>query len=240
MKRRRRSLLLIVSLLFGAAVAVGGVLAALVKYVPPAYTRACREEATDAVKSTEMLSRVTELQQELQAAKPSWGGSFPADDFNAFLRDAFERGGTFDGTLDRRVRSPRVWTDGDRLTVAARYQASPFESLESDWTTTVVSVELRLWVVSQKPNTVAVEVCSLTAGALPVGAQRYLDRLGEAARASNAEVTWFRTGGHPVGLFRFYASLPQAPVQIQSVTVADGRLAVSGKGAQALLDAATP
>ena len=238
--KRRRSLLLISTLLFGTLVTVTVVLGALVKYEPAAYRAACREEATDAVKATEMLSRVTELQQELQTAKADWGGSFSAADFNAFLRDAFERGGTFDGTLDRRVKSPRVWADGDRLTVAARYQASPFESLESEWTTTVVSVELRLWVVSQKSNTVAVEVCSLTAGALPISAQRYLDRLGEAARASNTEVTWYRNDGHPVGLFHFYASLPQAPVQIQSVTVADGRLAVSGKGAQALLDAANP
>ena len=238
--KRRRSLLLVVLLLATSLTVVVGVLAALAKYEPAAYRAACRDEATDAVKSTEMLSRVTELQQELQIAKADWGASFVAVDFNAFLRDSFERGGTFDGTLDRRVRSPRVWIDGDRLTIAARYQASPVASLESDWTTTVVSVELKVWVVSKKSNTVAVEVCKLTAGALPIGAQRYLDRLGEAARESNAEVTWYRNDGHPVGLFRFYASQPQAPVQIQSVTVADGRLTVGGKGVQALADAANP
>jgi len=238
--KRRRSLLLIVLLLSTAATVVVAVLGALVRYEPAAYRAACREEDTDAAKSTETLSRVTELQQELQIAKPDWGGSFAAADFNAFLRDSFERGGTFDGTLDRRVRSPRVWTDGDRLTIAARYQASPFASLESEWTTTVVSVELKVWVVSKKSNTVAVEVCRLAAGALPISAQRYLDRLGEAARESNTEVTWYRNAGHPVGLFRFYASQPQAPVQIQSVTVADGRLTVAGKGVQALADAANP
>jgi hypothetical protein len=238
--KRRRSFLLALVLVTGAVTAVVAGLAALLRYEPPEYREACRDRATDAVKASEMLTAVTELQQELQSAREDWGATFAVDDLNAFLRDSFERGGTFDGTLAGRIASPRLWTDGDTLTVAARYQMAPVPSMERDWTTTVVSATVRVWVVSKKTNTVAVEVLSLKAGALPVGAQRYLDRLGEAARESNTEVTWYRHDGHPVGLFRFYANQQQPPVLIQSVAAGDGKITVGGKGANALTEPVVP
>ena len=59
---------------------------------------------------------------------------------------------------------------------------------------------------------------------------RFGSNVAEAHNADEIRITF---NGPPSQLTSFAA-------EIQSVTVADGRLAVSGKGAQALLDAATP
>lgn len=212
-----------------AATAAAALAATLLKQQPAFYDAACHEEVTDPAKAALLFTRFTDLQQDIRESKPDWGRGIDADELNAFLRENLERGASLDGTLNRRIRSPRVAIDGDRLTVAARYQAAPFEFLECDSTTVVVSVEMKIWVVSQRQNTVAVEITRLAAGAVPIGAQRYLDRLAEAARDANVEVTWYRNNGNPVGLFRFYADLSRPTTLIRTAKIADGRLTVGGK-----------
>jgi hypothetical protein len=93
----------------------------------------------------------------------------------------------------------------------------------------VVWVELRVWLVANETNLVAVEVCELRTGSLPVGSQSILDSITEAARDSNIEVTWYRSGSNPVGLFRFYADQPRPTSQILTLEVKDGKISVAGR-----------
>ena len=60
--------------------------------------------------------------------------------------------------LPKGFHSPRVAIDGDRLKLGFRYG-------EGFWST-VVSVELRVWLVADEVNLMAVEVCDLRAGRL--------------------------------------------------------------------------
>jgi hypothetical protein len=93
----------------------------------------------------------------------------------------------------------------------------------------VVWVELKVWLVANDTNVVAVEVCDLRAGGVPIGSQSILDAITEAARGSNIELTWYRHKSNPVGLFRFYADQPQPAAQIVTLEVKDGQLTVAGR-----------
>jgi len=78
-------------------------------------------------------------------------------------------------------------------------------------------------------NTVAVEFCKVTAGAVPIGSQSQLDKITEAAKDSNIDVMWYRHDGNPVGLFRFYADQSRPTTHIRTVAVGDGRVTIGGK-----------
>ena len=59
----------------------------------------------------------------------------------------------------------------------------------------------------------------LRAGQLPITSQSILDSIAEAARGSNIEVTWYRNGSNPVGLFRLYADQPRPAAQVLTLEV---------------------
>ena len=113
--------------------------------------------------------------------------------------------------------------DGDRLKLGFKYG-------DGFWST-VIWVELRVWLVKEEKNVVAVEVCDLRTGSLPVGSQSVLDSITESAREWNIDVTWYRRGGNPVGLFRFFANQADPASQICTLEVNDGRIVVGGRSA---------
>jgi hypothetical protein len=77
-----------------------------------------------------------------------------------------------------------------------------------------------------------VEVCDLRTGSLPVGSQSVLDSISESAREWNIDVTWYRNGSNPVGLFRFFANqVGQPSSQILTLEVKDGKIMVAGRSA---------
>jgi hypothetical protein len=75
----------------------------------------------------------------------------------------------------------------------------------------------------------AVEVCELRAGQLGVGSQSVLDSIGDAARASNIEVTWYRYNGNPVGLFQFFPDQPRPASQVRTLEVQEGKIVIAGQ-----------
>jgi isocitrate/isopropylmalate dehydrogenase len=66
---------------------------------------------------------------------------------------------------------------------------------------------------------VALELQSLHAGALPVAAHSLLERISEAARQNNVDVTWYRHEGHPVALLRFQADQDRPTVKLEHLYV---------------------
>jgi hypothetical protein len=99
---------------------------------------------------------------------------------------------------------------------------------EGFWST-VVWLEMRAWLVKDQVNVAAVEVCELRAGRLPFGTQSILDKIGDVARESSIEVTWYRHGSNPVGLFKFFAKQPQPTSQVLTLEVKDGKVVVAGR-----------
>ena len=220
MRRRtgRRSALLLLALV---TLAVGGFAAAL-KYEPPFYVAAERAAASVdlATQSSRLMTRVQGLSNDV-ATKAEWGATFEADELNCFLEEYARE---LDERLGGTAHAPRVGIAGDRISFGLRMGTCPFS--------TVVSVELRAWLVKAEPNCLAVEIESIRAGAIPVAGQSILDRVSEAARESHVDVTWYRHGGKPVGLFRFFTDQGRRTTkQLRSVRVEDGQLRVAGRTA---------
>lgn len=208
-------------LIFVAAVAaIGGVLVALLKQQPGFYTRAevTAPREDDSRRASELQTRLSELQAEV-FAEESWGMQFTQDDVNAFFRQDPANNNLVEPLLG--LTAPRVEFGGDRIRFAAR-RGSGFWS-------TVVSVELRAWLIADEPNTVAVEVVSLKAGALPLPERLVMDRVTAFGADNRATVTWFRSNGRPVAVVRWLNNQARPTTLLQTVTVADGSVSVGGR-----------
>lgn len=230
----RRSKWLALLLLVGGVAACLGVVAVLAKREPAFYTRTpCPADWDTRERASKLLTRVQDLKNDIRS-KPEWGDTFAADDLNCFFVESMAADGALRSLFPKRVHTPRMAIEGDRLKLGFRYGCG-FWSV-------VVWVELRVWLVADEVNLVAVEVCDLRTGRLPLGSQSVLDSIAEAARESNIDVTWYQNGGNPVGLFRFFADQPQPASQIQTLEVKDGTIVVVGRstGSSASFPAAGP
>jgi hypothetical protein len=219
--RRRRPLFIALALLLSAAgIALGGLLYGA-KKAPAFYTSANRPNDFDThERSGRLLTRVVDLQNDIRA-KDEWGDTFTADDLNAFFIENFGPKGRLVESLPKGFHSPRVAIEGDRLFLGVQYR-------EGFWSS-VVWLELKVWLVAEQMNVAAVEVCNLKAGGLPFGSQSILDKIADVARESSIDVTWYRNKSNPVGLFKFFAKQPRATSQVLTLEVKDGKIMVAGR-----------
>jgi hypothetical protein len=216
----RRSVVLAVLLVVASAAVVLTVLGVLLKRSPDFYDAALDADPgdADAVVAAEVVTRFGDLLNDIRS-KPEWGATFTADELNALFRESQCPGGWV--KLPEDFHAPRVAVEGDKVRFAVRYG--------DGLTSTVVSVDLRAWLVHNETNTVALELCGMSAGALPLGVRSLLDGITEAARQRNINVTWYRLNGHPVGLFRFYADQARPTTQIRRLKVEDSRIIIAGR-----------
>ena len=70
-------------------------------------------------------------------------------------------------------------------------------------------------------------------GSLPVSAQSLLERVSEAARRQDIEVTWYRHEGNPVALLRFQANQPRPTVRLEKLELQEGLLVIGGHSVEA-------
>jgi len=220
MLRRRPKLVAFVLLIFIVSGALG-LVGYMLKRVPGFYTRATpRSDYDTREKASRLLTRVQDLKNDIRT-KSDWGDTFTAEELNCFFAEMMCGNGTFEGMLPKRFHAPRVAVEGDRLRLGFRYGTG--------FWSTVVSMEFRVWLVAEQVNLMAVEVCDLRLGGLGVGAQSILDAIGETARSSNIDVTWYRHRGNPVGLFRFFPDQPRPASQVLTLEVRDGTIVIAGK-----------
>ena len=218
---RRSRLTALLILVLGVGLALGGVLA-LAKREPDFYRHAPNpDEYETRERAAQLLTRVQDLKNEIRS-QSEWGETFSAEDLNCFFVEHMGKKGGLATLLPEGVHSPRVAIEGDRLKIGFKYG-------EGLWST-VVWVELKVWLVKDKTNMVALEVCDLRTGSLPVGSQSVLDSISESVREWNIDVTWYRNGSNPVGLFQFFANQAgQSGSQILTLKVEDGKIVVAGR-----------
>src|SRR5262249_12529331 len=108
----------------------------------------------------------------------------------------------------------------NRIRLGFRYGKGPL--------TTVVSLQIRIWLVAREVNTVALEFESLHAGALPVSAQSLLHRIADFAHQKDIDPTWYRRNGHPVLVLRFQADRSRPTFLLQRLEASTGALRISG------------
>jgi hypothetical protein len=227
--RRRRPFFIALALLLSAAGVVFGGLLYGAKREPAFYTAAHRPNDFDThERSARLLTRVIDLQNDIRA-KDEWGDTFTADDINAFFIENLGPKGRLTDSLPKGFHSPRIAIEGDRLFLGVKYR-------EGFWST-VIWLELKVWLVAEQTNLAAVEVCNLKAGGLPFGSQSILDKIADVARESSIDVTWYRNKSNPVGLFKFFAKQPRATSQVLTLEVKDGKIMIAGRS---FLDAAPP
>jgi hypothetical protein len=218
---RRSRIIAFLILVGGVGSACGGAFL-LAKREPDFYLRAPNpDEYETRERAAQLLTRVQDLKNEIRS-QSEWGETFTAEDLNCFFVENMGKKGGLAALLPEGVHSPRVAIDGDRLKIGFKYG-------EGFWSS-VIWVEMKVWLVKGEPNVVAVEVCDLRTGSLPVGSQSVLDSISESARDWNIEVTWYRNGSNPVGLFKFFANQTgQAGSQILTLKVEDGQIVVAGR-----------
>jgi hypothetical protein len=220
-RRRRRQLIVALGLMLLLFVAGGGALGYLLKCEPAFYTAAaCPADYDTREKASQMLTRVQELKNDIRT-RGEWGGTFSAEELNCFFAEMMTDEGGFSSILPKGFSSPRVAIEGDRLKLGLRYGTGLWS--------TIVWVELRIWLVADEVNLMGMEVCDLRAGRLGIGAQSILDAIEELARSSNIDVTWYRHNHNPVGLFRFFPDQPQPVSQVQTLEVRDGQIVIAGR-----------
>jgi len=218
----RRTKLLAVLLLTAAVVSVAIVLGTLARHVPTFYTEAgSASYLATSERSSALMTRIQDLQNDIRT-KPEWSASLAVGDFNCFSQEMFcERASGLASLLPENCHTPRLAIDGDRLKLGCTYGHGFWSS--------VVWVELRVWLPKNDTNVIAVEIMGINAGSLPISAQSMLENIRDAVHDANVDVSWYRNEGRPVGLFRFYANQPRPATQIHTLKMEDGRIALGGR-----------
>jgi hypothetical protein len=172
--------------------------------------------------SLKFLSEFQELLPPDQTA-PRWYAQFTDEQINSFFEEDLIRSGLDKRLLPEGVRQLRVAIEPGRLRLAFRYGHGLWSS--------VISIDLGVWLAPREQNAVVIEVERFRAGALPIGAQSVLQEVTAAIRQSNSniEVTWYRNPdtGNPCAVVRFLSADPQRPVVLlDAVQLEQGKMTI--------------
>lgn len=118
---------------------------------------------------------------------------------------------------------PRVSIDPQRIKIACRYQHGKIN--------TVVSFDLSVNLTTE-PNTLAVRVSQVRAGALPVPLKRFLAPITKAGADSDIALRWSQADGDPVALVTVphqHADYSHREIYLESVEMRDGEIRLAGR-----------
>jgi hypothetical protein len=150
-----------------------------------------------------------------------WNARFEEDCINSYFDEQFVTSGLAEKVLPEGITAPRIAIEEDRFRLAFRYRLGPVSS--------VISIDMRMWLTPKEPNVVALELQGLHAGSLPIAAQSLLEQISEAARQNNIEVTWYRHRGNPVALLRFQADQDHPTLRLDHLVLHKGLIEIQGR-----------
>jgi hypothetical protein len=215
---------LIVLTVLGTAV---GTLVYFLEQEPDFYKNewASPADADDSTTASNVLTKLNDLMNDLQTTRQAeWSSAYSAEELNAFFRERQSGNNALIAGLLGDVPEPRFAIRGDHLLIAFRYGEGKLS--------TVITLELKVWLVKDQANLLAIQFVGFRAGAVPVPKYLILDRFAEMARKHNADVDWYRHEGQPVALCKLYANQPRPDSQISTLKIADGQLMIGGKHSQ--------
>jgi hypothetical protein len=223
---RRRAILGVIAIIALVIVTTGSALALLVRHVPAFYERAALPpgETRDAL-SRDLSARSMDLASNFGGDQP-WEQQFTQEQFNGYFQGQNDNPDLSAPlvAIPEDVRDVRVAFDDDQIRVGFRYGDDPWSC--------VVSVEFRVWLVANKTNLIALELCDFRAGALPLGTRTLIDFITEAARHDSIDVTWFRHAGHPIALLQLQANKSRPTFQLRRLEVSPGKFIVASSPTQ--------
>jgi len=201
---------------------IGTLLLILVRYEYGWYAKAAVPlERADKL-SQDFTSKFSEFYNDI-TSEQEWYARFFDEQINSYLEVGFIHSGLDTRLLPDGISHPRVVFETDRIHLGFRYG-------HGAWST-IISIDLKVWVAPNEQNAVALEVEGFHAGALPISAQSLLERIAEVGRQNNIDVTWYRNPdtGNPVAVLRFQADQPRATMLLQAVQLEHGCLTIRGR-----------
>jgi hypothetical protein len=219
---RRRSFWLAIGIVILLATGAGSALAILVRHEPSFYRRCAISPGPERVKSSgEFVNEFTNQLLGGVLDKREWEALFNEQQINSYFQEDFVDKHNAENPLPAGMTEPRVALDTDRVRFGFRYGTGIWS--------TVITIDMRTWLVAKEANTIALEFRSLHAGAIPISAQWLLERVGETARQRDIEVTWYRNQGHPVLVLRFQAQRTSPTFQLLKLKIQDAMLLIRGR-----------
>jgi hypothetical protein len=223
----KRSFFLVAVLLLLLAIGSAATLLSLVRQEPAWYRAAAippgpERTAGSKAFNTEFFALINSLKYDDEpfvALSDTQTNSFFEEDFLAMRYDR-------ELSLDN-ISQPRVAFDQDHIRVGFRYGHGLWSS--------IVTIDLRVWVPAAEPNVVALELEGLHAGALPIAAQSLLEEIAEIGRRKGIDVSWYRRGRNPVALLRFQPDQPRPTFQLKAVQLKEHSIVIQWR----MLDAAS-
>ncbi len=203
--------------------AVGvSVLAALAKHEPSFY-RQHQAPPSEARKDLAyaFASKFGQMVADRNARMETWACQATDAQINCFFEEIFVQQGEAEGLRKLGISSPRVTFEDNHLRLAFRYG--------SGWFSTVISYDLKIWLVPKEANVIALEILSARAGALPISKQSILPQLSDFARKLNYKVTLYRYEGNPVALIELEGDQLHPKALLTTLQVGVNTLSIHGK-----------
>jgi hypothetical protein len=218
----RKSILLGIGLLLLVTSSVSAGLVFLVRHEPDFYRRCALPPGVERQQRSKEFTQEfsTHLLGAIVSHNELWEATFSEEQINSYFDEDFIHSG-LNVILPPGISAPRVAVEGDKVRLAFRYGTG-------GWST-IVSLDIRMWLITNEPNVVALEVEGLHAGSLPISAQSLLDRVEEMAHQNHIQVNWYRHNGNPVALLRFQADRPRPTVHLQLLRIQDHQITVGGR-----------
>jgi hypothetical protein len=220
MPKRRLYWLCGITLVFLA----GGVsvLGAVVKHEPNFYSQ-CRISPGKARKdlALDCFSRFANMKAAKENLEEVWGCDASEAHLNSFFEEIWQDRSEAEGLRNLGISSPRVVLEKDHVRLAFRYG--------SGWFSTVISYDLKIWLVPKEANVIAVEIQSARAGGLPISNHSILHQLTEFARKQNYKVTLYRHEGNTVAIIDLQGDQQHPSGVITTLDIDTNRVTIRGR-----------
>jgi hypothetical protein len=223
MRKKNACLLCVSTTLLIAGAVLGGGLA--LKHEPHFYRRGQLDPSPERKQlSMKFVNSFVQLMLNFKNDRDDGHYHFTEDEINSFFQEDFVSYGEAENLRKVGVSEPRVALEEDRIRFAFRYGSGIWS--------TVLTYDLKVWIVPKEPNVLAVEILGRRAGAIPISPQGLLNEVTELAARHNVEVTAYRHEGHPVALIRFQADRPRAGAHLKGIRARLGELRLLGSTAE--------
>jgi hypothetical protein len=219
---RRSFLLTLTCAVLGLSV-LAILIAGLLRYQYRWYKQAALPAGQERQKQVEgFLSELSDMWNKSDHDR-EWVVHFTDLQINSFLEDGLRQSGVETHLLPEGISKPRVVFDTERIHVAFRYG--------SGLLSTVIAIDLRVWLAAQEQNVVVLELEGFHAGALPISARSLLEQVSEVGRNNGIGVNWYRDQktGHPVAVLRFQEDEQHAKWVLEALQVESGAIRIQGR-----------
>jgi hypothetical protein len=220
MHMKRRRLLWNAAILFGFLAIVGTVLGVMVKHVPRFYRDAETVPGEARKKAyVEALSIYERFLNRFADDEPTWQARFSAEQINNALAEDTQS--LIGENMPEAFSDPRVQIENGMLRIGIRYGRGIWSS--------ILVLDLRIWLVPGESNLIALEIVNLQAGSLPLSTSTLLDYISETVRHYNFDISWYRQEGHPVAIIKLQAAASRTTFQLMQLEFKDSKITLVGR-----------